>query len=213
MKTSIVALVLLIIVAMAAALIWWKVDGQWRPHTIKKRQAEIGRLLEHSGWVAKPAAGPKVYVIGYRGCPDWSRYFSQEVPRLQKAGVEVRMVLVARRDDNGQPRSTPAERATVAELWANRSLDLLKAWQAARPEAWTAEGILPADGDATRTSIVEIGRALVDQLQPMLKANGVSRDRFRYPTVVWWTKDGKMKACACEAEQTYRFVRKDVGAR
>jgi hypothetical protein len=35
---------------------------------------------------------------------------------------------------------------------------------------------------------------------------------MRYLTVVWWTRDGKMKTCACEAEETYRFVRKDLGA-
>lgn len=213
MKTTVIVLVLLIVTAIAAGLIWWKAEGQWRPHAITKHQAEIAQLLERSGWVSAKAGGPKVYVIGFRGCPDWSRYFTQEVPKLQKAGADARLILVARRDENGQSKSTPIERATVAELWANRSLDLLKTWQAAKPEAWAAQGILPADGDAARSAIVEQGRALVDALQPMLKDNGVSRDRFRYPTVIWWTKDGKMKACACEAQQTYRFVRRDLGAR
>ena len=122
------------------------------------------------------------------------------------------MILVARRDENGQSRSSPAERATVAELWANRRPELLKTWQATAPEKWTAAGIAPADGDAGRSALVEQGRALVGQLQGLLKDNGLDRDRFRYPTVIWWTKDGKMKGCACEAEQTYRFVRRDLGA-
>lgn len=186
--------------------------SQSLPHKITKHQPEIIDLLERSGWVARPAAGAKVYVIGFRGCPDWSRYFGQEVPRLQAAGAEVRLILVARRDADGQAKSTPAERATVAEMWANRSLDLLETWQAAGPETWTAKAIPPADGDAARTALVERSRVLVDQLQPLLADNGVSRDRFRYPTVIWPTMAGGMRACACEAEQTYAFVRKNIGA-
>lgn len=212
MKTLIALLVLLVILAVALALIWWRVEGRWRPKTITKHQAEISAALERAGWVSGHAAGPKVYVIGFRSCPDWSRYFTEEVPKLQKAGAETRLILVARRDENGQSKSTPQERSTVAELWANRSLPLLQTWQAAPADKWTAAGVLPADGDAARSAIVEQSRELVDKLQPLLKDNGLDRDRMRYPTVVWWTKDGKMKACACEAQQTYRFVRKDLGA-
>jgi hypothetical protein len=212
MTKLIITLVLLAVILIAGGLIWWNFEGRWRPKTITRHQAEIAALLERSGWVSARAGGLKVYVIGFRGCPDWSRYYSQEVPRLQRAGVETRLILVARRDENGQAKSTPAERATVAELWANRRLDLLTAWQASAPQAWTAPGILPADGDAARSAVVEQGRALVDALQALLKANGVDRDRFHYPTVIWWTRDGRMRACACERPETYRFVRKDLGA-
>lgn len=212
MKTLIAVLVLLAVLAAALVLIWWRLEGRWRPKTITKHQAEISALLESAGWVSHHAAGPKVYVIGFRACPDWSRYFTEEVPKLQKSGAETRLILVARRDENGQSKSTPQERSTVAELWANRSLPLLEIWQGQPPERWTASGIASADGDAARSSIVEQSRELVDKLQPLLKDNGLDRDRLRYPTVVWWTKDGKMKACACEAKQTYRFVRRDLGA-
>jgi hypothetical protein len=212
MKTLIAILILGIVLAVALALIWWKLEGRWRPKTVTKHQAEIAAALESAGWVSGHAAGPKVYVIAFRSCPDWSRYYAEEVPKLQKAGAETRLILVARRDQNGQSKSTPQERSTVAELWANRSLALLQKWQAAPVETWAAPGILHADGDAARSAVVEQSRALVDRLQPLLKDNGLDRDRMRYPTVVWWTKDGKMKACACEAEQTYRFVRKDLGA-
>jgi hypothetical protein len=212
MKTLIAVLVLLAVLAVALALIWWKLEGRWRPKTITRHQAEIAALLESAGWVSNHVAGAKVYVIGFRSCPDWSRYYSEEVPKLQRAGAETRLILVARRDENGQSRSTPQERSTVAELWANRSLAVLQNWQAQPAERWTAPGILPADGDAARSAIVEQSRELADRLQPLLKDNGLDRDRMRYPTVVWWTGDGKMKACACEAQQTYLFVRRDLGA-
>ena len=103
------------------------------------------------------------------------------------------MIEIARRDVNGVSKSTPAERATVAELWLGRSWPLMERWEDTPAEAWTAEGIPPADGDMARTAVVEAGRKLVDDLQPLLKANGV---KFAYPTLVWWTKDGKMRACA-----------------
>jgi hypothetical protein len=213
MKTLIAVLVLLAVLAVALALIWWRMEGRWRPRTITRHQAEIAALLESAGWVSNHAAGAKVYVIGFRACPDWSRYFTEEVPRLQKSGAETRLILVARRDENGQSKSTPEERSTVAELWANRSLPLLQVWQAQPADRWTAPGIPAADGDAARAAIVEQSRALVDKLQPLLKDNGLDRDRMRYPTVVWWTKDGRMKACACEAEETYRFVRKSINGK
>lgn len=212
MKTLIAVLVLLAVLAIAAAILWWRLEGRWRPHTITRHQAEISALLESAGWVSNHGSGPKVYVIGFRSCPDWSRYYTEEVPRLQKAGAETRLILIARRDENGQSKSTPAERSTVAELWANRNLALLQSWQAAAPESWTAAGILHADGDAARSAVIEQSRDMMDKLQQLLKDNGVNRDRMHYPTVVWWSKDGKMKACACEAKETYRFVRKDLGA-
>jgi hypothetical protein len=205
-------LILTLVIVVAAIMVWWQVEGRWRPKTITKDQAEIARLLEQSGWVSPHLAGPKLYVVAFRSCPDCIRYWEVEAPRLQKAGVETRVILVARRDDNGVVRSTPAERSTVAELWANRSWDLLTRWQASPVAAWTAPGVIPADNDAARSAVVEQSRQLVDKLQPLLKDNGVDRDGFRYPTLVWWAKDGRMRACACEAAASYRYVRKDLGA-
>ena len=100
------------------------------------------------------------------------------------------MIVIARADMNGQAQSTASERATVAELWTNRSWKLFQQWSVATPAAWTAPGILPADGDTARTAVIEAGRSLADDLTPLLKDNGVA---FGYPTLIWWTKDGKMR--------------------
>ena len=35
---------------------------------------------------------------------------------------------------------------------------------------------------------------------------------FAYPTLVWWTKDGHMRACACTSPDSWRFVEKELGA-
>lgn len=187
---------------------WWALDLRWRPKTIVKHQAEITKMLEGSGWVSPGGAGPKLYMVSFRSCPDCIRYETEEFPKLHKAGVDTRVIVVARAAVNGVERSTPAERATVAELWVNRKWSLWQSWHAVAPDAWRAPGILPADGDMARSSVVEAGRLTVEKLTPLLKDNGVD---FAYPLLVWWTEDGEMHACACEAPQTYRKVRKELG--
>jgi hypothetical protein len=79
--------------------------------------------------------------------------------------VDTRVDQIARRDLNGVAQSTPAERATIAELWLNRSWPLMEQWEAVQADTWTAPGIAPADGDMARTAVVEAGRKLVDDLR------------------------------------------------
>jgi hypothetical protein len=202
----IVAVVLVVIGAGAWA--YWNFELRWRPKTITRNQAEIAKILETAGWVSPGLKGPKLYMVSFRTCPDCVRFKAEEYPGLHKAGVDTRLIEIARADRNGLAKSTPAERATVAELWLNRSWALSETWDATPVEAWTAAGLKPADGDVARTAVVEAGRKTVEDLRPLLKANGVN---FAYPLLVWWTPDGKMKACACERRETYRFVRKDLG--
>ena len=211
MRRLIPVLALLGVVAVAAAgvFLMWDLDWRWQPHTVTKDQTEIAQALDGAGWVSPHLTGPKLYMISFRSCPDCIRFEATEFPKLQAAGVDTRVIVIARADSNGQPHSTPAERATVAELWLNRSWKLFQQWSAATPQTWTAPGIAPADGDAARTAVVETGRTLVTDLIPQLKDNGVN---FAYPTLVWWTKDGRMRACACEKEQSYGNVLKELGA-
>lgn len=200
----------LILLAVGAGLgAWWNYDLRWRPHTIKKNQAEIARILEGSGWVSPGNTGPKLYMISFRACPDCERFRAEAFPALHAAGVDTRVIEIARADVNGVAKSTPAERATVAELWVNRRWALLERWEKVPPEAWTAAGIPPADGDVARTAVVEAGRRMIEDLTPLLAANGI---RLRYPTLVWWTEDGRMRGCACEGPRSYRHVRRELGA-
>ena len=203
------ALIGVVAVAGAGVFLMWDLVWRWQPHTITKDQAEIAQALDQAGWVSPHLTGPKLYMVSFRSCPDCIRFEQTEFSRLQAAGVDTRVIVIARADTNGQPHSTPAERATVAELWLNRSWKLFQQWSAATPQTWTAPGIAPADGDAARTAVVEAGRTLVTNLIPQLKDNGVS---FAYPTLVWWTKDGRMRACACEKAQPYGYVLKELGA-
>ena len=46
-------------------------------------------------------------------------------------------------------------------------------------------------------------------LKPLLKDNGID---FAYPLLVWWTKDGEMRGCACENRRSYKYVMSDLGA-
>jgi hypothetical protein len=188
---------------------WWNLVARWKPHVFTKDQAEIGKILEASGWVSPHLAGPKLYMVSFRACPDCLAYEKSEFPKLQAAGVDTRVIVIALPDTNGAPKSTPAERSTVAELWFNRSWPLYQKWLDTPADAWTAPGITPADGDVARSAVVEVGRDAVDKLKPLLKDNGVD---FAYPTLIWWAKDGKMMGCACTDPRTYRYVEADLGA-
>ena len=187
---------------------YWDLGLRWKPHGLTKDQAEIGKILEGSGWVSPHLTGPKLYLIAYRDNPAAQRVIAADFPALQGAKVDTRVIMIARPDENGAPKSTAPERATVAELWVNRSWALFQKWMAADPDAWTAAGIPPADGDVARSAVVEVGRDMVDRLTPLLKDNGID---FAYPTLVWWTKDGAMQGCACDNPKSYPFVRKGLG--
>lgn len=201
-------LALVLVVAGAGAFTYWNFELRWRPTTVTKNQAEIARLLEGSGWVSPGIEGRAIYMVSFRSCPDCLRFKAEQFPDLHAAGIDTRVIEVARREANGLERSTPAERATVAELWLNRDWSLFERWVSVPVSAWTAPGIAPADGDTARTAVVEAGRSMVDELIPLLKDNGVD---FAYPLLVWWDQEGQMKACACERRETYRFLREDLG--
>lgn len=177
----------------------WNFELRWRPKTITRHQAEIAQLLQQSGWVSPGLKGGPLYMVSFRTCPDCLRFEAEAFPGLQAAGVDTRVIMIARRDVAGMAKSTPVERATVAQLWLTRDWRLMEAWSAAPAQAWTAPGLPPADGDMARTAVVDSGRALVDRLRPLLKANGVD---FAYPMLIWWNAKGELRACACEKRES-----------
>ena len=203
-------LLIVVFAAIGGGLyLYWDLDIRWRPHEITKNQAEIAKILEGSGWVSPHAAGPKLYTVAYRDSAPSQRFIDANFAALHQASIDTRVIMIARPDVNGATKSTAAERATVAELWVNRSWALFQKWTAGSSDAWTAPGLPPADGDVARSAVVEVGQAAIDKLSPLLKDNGVNAD---YPILVWWTKDGKMEACACTDPHQDRYVLKDLGA-
>ena len=201
-RPILVALIALLAVA-AAGYGWWRTDLRWRPKTLAANEAEIVAMLEGAGWVSPGLSDTKVlYLVGFRSCPDCIRFETEEFPRLQAAGVDTRVILYPRRSI-----STPEERAGVAELWKNRSWAFLERWMAQPPTAWKAEGVAP-DTDPERAALVEKSRDFVDDMGPLLAANGI---RMAFPTLVWRDAKGRLRGCACEKRETYRFVRAELG--
>jgi len=198
-----------VIVAGAAVYLIWDTDCRWRPKTVTRDQAEIAKALEGADWVSPHLTGPRLYAVVYRGCDACNQMEAALFQKLQAADVDTRVIVVALPDLNGQSRSTPAERATVAELWTNRSWKLFQQWSLADPARWTAPNIPPADGDALRTAAVQLGRDLVTRLTPLLKKNGVPAG---YPLLVWWTKPGELHATVADDPRSYRFVENELTA-
>ena len=190
-------LFLIVVGAGLWAWLWWNFRPFATPsHDITRNQAQIGKILATAGWVSPKLPGPKLYMISYRSCPDRIRFERATFPRLQAAGVDTRVIMIARADPRQRARakSTAPERATVAELWVNRDFwKLYQRWLGTAltpPDAWTAPAIVPADGDATRTAAgSRTGPQAGERPQnSLLAANGV---KFAaHPTLIWWTKAG-----------------------
>ncbi|MEO8811386.1 MAG: hypothetical protein ABI376_00540 [Caulobacteraceae bacterium] len=202
-------LAVLVIVAGGVLAAWWDLDLRWRPHAIVHDQAAIARSLAGSGWVSPHLSGPVLYVVAHRDCAPCGAFEERELEKLNAAGVDTRVIMVALADKNGQARSGPVERTTVAALWLDRDWGLLQRWLATPEGVWTAPGLVPADGDTARTAVIAAGRQTVADLRPLLRRNGV---RMAYPVLVWWTKGGAMHACSCRRAQSWRRMERELGA-
>ncbi len=174
-------------------------------HDLDKDAPKIEALLRRAGWVSPHRPGRALYMISFRSCPDCIRFETEEFPALHEANVDTRVIMVARR-----AKSTLPERSGVAELWASRDWSTYERWTQTPVDAWTAEGLKSADADPERAALVERGRALVEALTPLLAENGVE---LRYPTLIWKTRDGRLRGCACEQRETYRYILSELGAR
>lgn len=203
--TAIVGLLL----AGGAYWAYWSLYARFQPVTITQNQGEIQRLLDASPYVSANSGGTPLYIVGYRDSASTQRYAGAEADRLRAAGIEPRIVLFARPDREGLAQSTAAERATVAELWLNRDWSLYERWLATPAANWTAAGLPAADGNLTRTAIVDGGRDFAERLGGLLEDAGVPT---RYPLVVWRDPQGFLKACACSDSRAWPFIRDDLGA-
>ncbi len=210
MKKFVIGLVLVALVAIAGYGAWWWFDLRWRPSEITENRAQIERTLDQAGWVSPRLNGPRLYMVSFRDCPSCIRYEREQFPALQAAGVDTRVIMFVRDQEEGGPEtSTIYERSTVAELWLNRDWTLFQRWmRTTPPSAWTAPGIPVADTNRARSAIVDESRRLVDQLETQLDPNGVD---WATPMLVWRTRDNRLMACACADERSWRHVRADLG--
>lgn len=205
------ALAVVIGLAIAGGGYWayWNFYARFQPVTVARNQAEIQRLLDEASWVSEGGGGQPLYIIGYRDSAASQRYEREETEKLRAGGVEVRVVVFARPDKEGQALSTAAERATVAELWLSRDWSLYQRWTATPAANWTAAGIPAADGNLARSAVVDASRAFVVKLNDLLRDAGVPTG---YPLVIWRDREGFMKACACSDARSWPFIRDDFDA-
>jgi hypothetical protein len=172
-------------------------------HDITMDAPKIEALLKSSGWVSPHIKGKPLYMISFRSCPDCIRFETEQFPDLQKAKIDTRVIMVARR-----AKSTAPERTGVGELWATRSWKAYETWTGMPVDAWTGEGLKSGDDDPKRAALVEKGRALVDDLRPLLAENGIE---LRYPTLIWKDAHGQLRGCACEDRSEYKYIRSELG--
>ena len=191
---------------------YWAYDhfyARFQPVTIARGQGEIQRLLDESSWVSAGGGGSQLYIIGYRDSAPTQTYERQEADKLRAGGVDVRVLMFARPDREGLAQSTPAERATIAELWLTRDWALYQRWTATPVRDWTAAGIPASDGNLARSAVVEASRQFADRLGALMRDAGV---KPTWPLIIWRDREGFMKACACADSRSWAFIRDDLNA-
>jgi len=172
--------------------------------TLSIDEDKIRTLISQAGWVSPGLSKSRwLYMVSFRSCPDCIRFESEVFPALHKAGVDTRVIVIARR-----ARSTAPERTGVGELWARRDWKTFETWTGMPVDAWTGEGYPSGDLDPGRAALVEKARQFVDDLRPLLADNGVD---LRYPTLIWQGRDGHLRGCACETRETYPALRTELG--
>ena len=206
---SALAVVIGLVLAGVGYWAYWNFYARFQPVTISRNQAEIQRLLDEASWVSGGGGGEPLYIIGYRDSASTQRYEREEVDKLRAGGVEARVIVFARPDREGQVHSTPAERATVADLWLSRDWSLYQRWTATPSRNWTAAGLPAADGNLARSAVVEASRQFVTRLNDLLRDAGAPTG---YPLVIWRDRDGFMKVCACADDRSWAFIRDDFSA-
>lgn len=160
------------------------------PFKIAIGASELQTLLQSAPFVHRVGGGPVLYVITFRTCPACAEFKQNEWAALDAAGVDIRWIVYARRDHDGEARSTDPERAMVAELALSRSYSLLDAWfKAPTAEAYYQSAQLPPSADAspTRVAVVERMRQLIDNLNAVTTANG---EDLAIPAFFWQATDG-----------------------
>lgn len=191
--------------------LYWDRFIRYAPVTIEgaENQLAVQTLLDQGDYLSPGKTDKWVYLITYRNCKPCRDYETREIPKLMAAGVEPRIIVYALPDDKGIRRSTPEERSTVAELWLTRNWAFYQAWQSATDATWTAEGLPSADTDWARRSVVIGAQDYVNQMANQLSASKVA---VSFPLVIWRDKNNQLKACACTNDQSYHFIREDLGA-
>lgn len=202
-------------ILLAGALKLYMSWAESQPVTLRRDLPRLEAALADSHWVSPglaPAGSTRraLYMVSFRSCPWCVAYEKAEFPRLQKAGIDTRVILLARRDQDGKPRSNPAERATVAQLWLTRDWGLYERWTAIPADAWAGSGQVPpsAEIDPDRRGAVEASRTAVERLSGLLKTNGVE---LHYPALIYQAADGRWRAFIGYDEKAARIIRADLG--
>ena len=203
------AVVIGLVLAVSGYLAYDHFYARFQPVTIARNQGEIQRLLDEASWVSPGGGDQPLYIIGYRGNAPTQAYEAEEAEKLRAGGADVRVLMFARSDREGATQSTPAERATIAELWLNRDWSLYRRWVDTPSAGWKAEGIAPADGNLARSAVVDASRQFVARLDTLMRDAGV---KPTWPLVIWRDREGFLKACACADRRSWAFIRDDLDA-
>jgi len=126
-----------------------------------------------------------IYQISFRTCPPCIQAHKNMLPKLQEAGVETRLVTIARRGN-----STADERAAVVEN-ARRGWSFTQAW-------W--------EDNSPRRELERL-QYNTAHLARVFAKNG---KRFAFPTFIWQGQDGRYKAAVGYSQSLKNVILSDM---
>ena len=162
-------------------------DGVTGITTLSTDIDQLEAALTEAKWVSPGTSDTAaLYQVSFRTCPPCIAYHEEQFPKLTDNGVDTRLLSFARRKT-----VSDAEKATLADVYAGRDWALsAKWWAKSSPSEFYAANY----SDAKATDEIELavaqGKASVDALRDVLKANGV---KMAFPTHIWQNADGEWR--------------------
>jgi hypothetical protein len=142
------------------------------PATVAIADEQLSDALNDAPWVDAGGQGPVVWVVAAARCDGCAQFHQQDLPRLEAAGLRVRIIMVSRREDRH-----PELDAWTAAFAEARDPTMLVPLKAARalPQP-------PPDDPAEVEGNLEWGRASYDRIAAIVARNG---GRMRMPALFW----------------------------
>lgn len=198
----IAALLLAVMIIFAASQCVSRIGGSGVSE-ITQDVDTLDGILAEIAFTSPHTEDSHIYQISFRTCPPCIQAHKNMLPKLQEAGVETRLVTIARRGN-----STADERAAVVEN-ARRGWSFTQAWwEDNSPRRFYAQtDIPPADGDKARTAELERLQYNTAHLARVFAKNG---KRFAFPTFIWQGQDGRYKAAVGYSQSLKNVILSDM---
>ena len=191
-----------VLVAGVAILVWWSVFERDRPMQVVGEAQRLEAVLDKAPYITLYRGERPVTIIAPRSAYGLDQWLMEDAAELAEMGREVRLIMVP------SGHGGVGEDATIAEIWLNRDIDLLRQWFSMRAEHWTGVGLERANTSSARMEALAEAEGFKRSLMRSLSRNG---EDTRWPVVVWRDRAGQMAVCLCNTANAASEARRTLG--